>query len=815
MTVENVTPSFQAKENAAVRTGLTALPTPHITGMKLLGDISLGSLVLNTRDANGVVWVCTDIDNWWTSAEPEYPNIEKSFGDGAYDVSGRYTEREISLEGSILVPDPRLAPSARSTLVSTLDLVYQGTWLKAVESQGGTHSTVSASLTSNVATVVLSSIHSFQVGDLVVISGGAISTYNGTYQITQVSANTFSFAKTNEDLASQTFQATAVVSPVTKAAWVRLAGRPNIRSETPRGRLDFSVDLIAPDPLKYYWSNATDGYETASLVPKNTSTPTTGSHSVFNRGNATVGVELSISGRVVGPLTIKNTTTQQTLTVMSSTTAAGSTAKVTRKGITGGVATLTTEGPHGLYVGKQVTVSGVDSIFNGTHTISNVPASNKISFPLEYGDSVTFDSFQVGKSVTVSDRAVASGVATLTTSSAHGFIAGMEIYVSGITGLTGLQTISSTPSNTTFTFATTASDVTSSAVSGASAAGNIVTLASSTAFTYTAGESITVLDMDAAVNASNATIISVAGDNKSLTYASNRARAVKSISYDPAEQTTGTDAVTIETWAPHGVRVGDIAYVQGCGRPINNNASTAVVAATITSVTDTTMSYTTATLTRKISSVSIATTSGGKYRVTVVTQAAASFITGDVVKMRAVLAGGTQPTGINGSFTITRTSNTSFYYDIKPPSTTKSGLTEFFGTNSGAVPISAQRNNYLAYADLDKQPMNAATTDGVGGRVTSFAIIPTTTQSGEGYSDYIEDTDATGTVTIGGDTLTLNTKERSAYLNNSSEYARGKLAPVTDWIQLAPGTNTIEVVDAGNATSTATVTMKYRSGWLA
>lgn len=815
MATENTTPLFQAQENKAVRTALTPLPEPHITGMKLLGDVSLGSLVLNTRSSNGVIWVCTDIENWWTPAEPDYPRIEKSFGDGSYDVSGRYQQRELTLEGSILVPDPRLAPSARSTLVAALDLVYQGTWLKAVESQGGTHTAVSASLTDNVATIALSSVHSFQIGDLVTISGSSVATYNGTYQITGVSSNTFSFAKTNADLSQQTIQATAVVSPVIKAAWVRLAGKPDIDSRNARGRLDFSVDLVAPDPVKYYWSSATDGFETSSLTPKNTSTSATGTHTVFNRGNTRVGVELAISGRVVGPLTIKNTTTNQTLTVASPITASGGTTNITRKGVTGGQATLTTSGPHGLYVGKQVTVAGVDSTFNGTHTVSAVTASNKFSYPLSYGSTVNFTSYQVGKSVAISTRAVASGLATITTSSAHGFVAGMEVYVAGITNLTGLYTISSVPSSTTFTFTTTAADVSSSSVTGASVLGNIVTLSTTTPVPYAAGEIISLSDMDPAVNVSNVSIISVAADKLSLTYAINRAQAVKTVSYDPSEQTTGDDVVTLTTWAQHGVRVGDTIYVQGCGRPINNDAATSVTTATITSVTDFSVSYATPTVTKKISSLSLSSVGEGRYRVTVTTSSAGTFKTGDLLKMRAVQAGGAQPVGVNGTFTMTRVNDTTYYYEIKPPSTTNSGLTEYFGSASGNIPISGQRNNYLAFADIVDQPVNTNNTNNVGGRLVSFAIIPTTQKQGSSYSDFIEDTNATGTVTYGGDTLTLNTRDRSAYLNTSSEYARGKLAAVTDWIELAPGSNTIEVVDAGNATSTATVAMNYRSGWLA
>jgi hypothetical protein len=37
----------------------------------------------------------------------------------------------------------------------------------------------------------------------------------------------------------------------TKSAFVRISGRPMIRSVNPRGRMDFSIQLKAPDPIKY------------------------------------------------------------------------------------------------------------------------------------------------------------------------------------------------------------------------------------------------------------------------------------------------------------------------------------------------------------------------------------------------------------------------------------------------------------------------------------------------------------------------------------------------------------------------------------
>lgn len=51
------------------------------------------------------------------------------------------------------------------------------------------------------------------------------------------------------------------------------------------------------------------------------------------------------------------------------------TASVNLKSLTSNVATLTTSSAHGLFVGDSVTVTSVDSTFNGTYTITAVPSS--------------------------------------------------------------------------------------------------------------------------------------------------------------------------------------------------------------------------------------------------------------------------------------------------------------------------------------------------------------------------------------------------------------------------------------------------------
>ena len=58
----------------------------------------------------------------------------------------------------------------------------------------------------------------------------------------------------------------------------------------------------------------------------------------------------------------------------------GTTVSVTNKALTSNVATLTTAVAHGLGVGQVVTVSGVDSTFNGTYTITVVGTTTTFSY---------------------------------------------------------------------------------------------------------------------------------------------------------------------------------------------------------------------------------------------------------------------------------------------------------------------------------------------------------------------------------------------------------------------------------------------------
>jgi hypothetical protein len=132
---------------------------------KLAGDIRIlledqaNYLTFNTIDSNGLIWVISDIEGWWTLPEPSIPDIERGFGDGSFDISGRNTARVITLNGSVLVTDfsrggiATASALARQQLVSAFNLVKRGTWLIVDEDSRKRASFVRLSGRPNISTV--------------------------------------------------------------------------------------------------------------------------------------------------------------------------------------------------------------------------------------------------------------------------------------------------------------------------------------------------------------------------------------------------------------------------------------------------------------------------------------------------------------------------------------------------------------------------------------------------------------------------------------------------------------------------------------
>lgn len=134
-------------------------------GPKLEGDIRIlledqnNYLTFNNLDDDGIIWVISDIDGWWNLPEPSMPDVERGFGDGSFDVTGRNLARIITLTGSVLFTDSSRAniasksAYARKQLLSAFNLVKRGTWFIVDEDEYKRAAFVRLSGRPNITTV--------------------------------------------------------------------------------------------------------------------------------------------------------------------------------------------------------------------------------------------------------------------------------------------------------------------------------------------------------------------------------------------------------------------------------------------------------------------------------------------------------------------------------------------------------------------------------------------------------------------------------------------------------------------------------------
>ena len=157
----------------------------------------------------------------------------------------------------------------------------------------------------------------------------------------------------------------------TRAAFVRLSGRPDIATVNARGRTDFSIGLRAADPIKYSWNDSeAEGYDIVTVPCANSSTAATGAVTINNVGNTAVPLFIEVTGPIVAPATIANSANNELLTIVEPLRAS-ETATVTFRSITSNIATLTLSAAHNIVVGDYVTITGINATYNGEVLIVN------------------------------------------------------------------------------------------------------------------------------------------------------------------------------------------------------------------------------------------------------------------------------------------------------------------------------------------------------------------------------------------------------------------------------------------------------------
>jgi hypothetical protein len=137
---------------------------------------------------------------------------------------------------------------------------------------------------------------------------------------------------------------------------------------------------------------------------------------------------------------------------------------ITNKILTGtDTATLTTSTDHGFSVNETVIVTGVDSIFDGTYTISAVNRAGPYTFSYakanaNIGSTAVTATVQgydgaFWSSRDILGKSITSNIATLVTDGNHPFGPGDVVTISGVDGtFDGTYTVINAPTGTTFTY---------------------------------------------------------------------------------------------------------------------------------------------------------------------------------------------------------------------------------------------------------------------------------------------------------------------------------------------------------------------------
>jgi len=274
-------------------------------------------LSFNNIDDNGTIWVCSDIEGWWNLSDPSIPNIERGFGDGSFDVSGRILARDLTFNGSILITESsrtsiaEYSKDARSALLTAFNLVKRGAWLVVDEDEYKRASYVRLNGRPNIDTVNSRGRIDFSIGlraadpikyEWIENSTSNLQILDGRYNLASIGGgNPDSMYQSYSD---QPYESDPASNSYPQVDW-------NI-GETPANS-DGTV-------VRSY-----DDYDGGDLVTyySGDSTNSAGTITVTNHGDSIVYCYLRVIGPFYGPGYIQNITTDQTMNFLPA--AAGST----------------------------------------------------------------------------------------------------------------------------------------------------------------------------------------------------------------------------------------------------------------------------------------------------------------------------------------------------------------------------------------------------------------------------------------------------------------------------------------------------------
>jgi hypothetical protein len=781
----------QGQENFSVDRGLQDNPSPDIGRLKLEANIVLGDFVFNTIDDQGVVWVVTDMTNWWQPPNADIPSVERGFGDGAYEVRGRYQARTIVLKGSFLVPYPSLVEAARDRLIAaTADLAFTGTWLKT-GSDPIRASFVQLSGDVSFNTVNIRGRTNFEIG---LRAADPIK-----YSWNDANPDGYDFAEIPVRNANSNITGAGIVTNIgnySVPCYLEIsgpfAGPGSIFNKTTEEL------IILTQGLKGSISRNVVNKQLTFDVPqlKDIATLTT-----TGRHDFTVGDGVFISG--VGETFDgeKFITSTPTDTTFSYETEAAAVAPIAFKALANSEATIRTTTEHGLSVGNSVVVAGVDTVFDGVYPIKRVPTPT----------SIVYDRARVPPRTLISASLI-SNIATVNTSDAHGFIVGEQVTVTGAgINYDGTYTITETPSPTSFRYAATRTNARE--IIQKQMVQDTVFLRTSAPHGFLVGESVNVSGVDLSLDGGYTILTTTLPTDFGYKRVRNTEKNVIVVA-------RSSNVATLTTSEPHGFVVGEKVQVitpVGVDYSGTHTITSLPSATTFTfadsgsnQVSTSVTSSTASAASRKIASILLA----GNV-VTVTTRSNHGAIFGEDIAITGVGA------PFDGNYKVSAIP----FLNVLQYEKTAPNVAEIkYEVNQDTGASADVFVELLGSIDLiDVIPPGRAE---VGGglplaAITGTATVPPTIVETPTGGNVIRTNNVQFTpgltgasAVVSADILEIDTKNREVAFNGEIEGARGRVDVLADFIKLAPGDNELEFIDEGNPEGTSTLRIFYRSGWL-
>jgi hypothetical protein len=782
----------QGQENYSVNTGLTPLQPDEITKLKLEGNIILGDFIFNTIDELGIVWVVSNIVGWWQHPNADIPVIQRGFGDGEYDVQGRYQGRVLVIEGSFLVPNPSLVEAARDKLVGATDLVYKGAWLKT-GSDPVRASFVRLSGEMSIETVNSRGRTNFSIG---LRAADPVK-----YSWNDASPDGYDFAEIPVKNLSAGFDGTGLVNNIGNypaPCYLEIsgpfAGPGSIFNRTTEELIIITQGLKGS--ISRNVVNKQLSFDVNNLKDIVTLT-TTGRHD-FSVGDSVfvsnVGEEFD------GDRLIVSTPTDTTFTYE---TEAADVIPAAFKSLTNSEATIKTTAEHGFSVGDSVIVSGVDSVFDGVYPIKRVPNAT----------SIVYDRDRVLPRTIISASLI-SNVATVNTSDVHQFISGEQVTISGAgVNYDGTYTITEIPSPTSFKYAVTRTNARS--IIKKQMTDDTVFLRTSTPHGFFRGEPVNISGVDLSLDGGY--IISTVTTDTDFGY-TRRRNTEKTV----LTVARSSNVATLTTSGPHGFVVGEKVVVKGVssiGTYDGTHTITSLPSSTTFTYANTGSNQVSTNLpfpalsrpgSRKIASILLA----GNV-VTVTTRDTHGAIFGEDITITGAGA------AFDGNYVISGIPflNVLQYEKV---GANVAQINYQVNENTGTSPdVYVELSGVIMLADLI--PNGQAEVGGgiplstVGGTASISSTIGETPTGGNVIkTNNVQFTPGlTGaSAVVSADILEIDTKDREVAFNGEVQGARGRVDVLADFIKLAPGENILEFEDTGNPQGNSTLRVYYRSGWL-